>query len=450
MRSSKVFVVFLASSLAFSAPHTALADGSAFVGGLVGGIVGSAIGNAQQKQRTQKRVYVRPSTTVNSYQRQQNRETQTALNYFGFNAGVADGVMGRNSRAAVGRYQAFLGYPATGVLTEYERTFLQSSYQRAAIGGPQNAQIMQAQGQGVRGLLLGYRQEQYGGSTVAAAPTSPEPAPQAAAAAPQVVEAATETQTTAGEVLTASVGVEGGALPSFMPLPQSESMASHCNRVSLTATSSGGYVTIANMDDPMRALDEQFCIGRTYAIDQGDGLASSVQGFTAAEIREQCEAFAPSMRKYLAGAGSETTDELRGSLRDFVASTGASPAQVSGNARICLGVGYSTDNAELAVGALMVLIGLGDEAYGELLGYHLRNGFGVAERADRGLDWISEATDALAGGASPLVVAGGDQRVQLVRDAVSKLSGALVLQDASAGQFEGGLFVLPTVDAAAE
>ena len=104
-------------------------------------------------------------------------QVQTALNYFGFPAGTVDGVMGGNSRAAIGQYQATLGYPATGVLSEYERAFLTTSYDRAMVGGPQAAQIM-ASGQGTRGLLLAYRQEQAG-----------VPAPMPQPAAPPVIAA---------------------------------------------------------------------------------------------------------------------------------------------------------------------------------------------------------------------------------------------------------------------
>ena len=39
-----------------------------------------------------------------------------------------------------------LGYPPTGVLTEHEKVFLTASYERAVVGGPQAAQIMAACG----------------------------------------------------------------------------------------------------------------------------------------------------------------------------------------------------------------------------------------------------------------------------------------------------------------
>ena len=68
-----------------------------------------------------------------------------------------------------------MGYPATGVLADYEKVFLTSSYNRAMVGGPQNAQMMASAGQGTRGLLLAYRQEQMG--VQAAAPQFQQPVP---------------------------------------------------------------------------------------------------------------------------------------------------------------------------------------------------------------------------------------------------------------------------------
>jgi hypothetical protein len=92
-------------------------------------------------------------------------------------------VLGANSRSAIVQYQGFIGYPPTSVLSEYERTFLVSSYERALVGGPQAAQIMASSGQGTRGLLLAWRQEQMGYPPVTAAVPAPAPvaAPMAAA-----------------------------------------------------------------------------------------------------------------------------------------------------------------------------------------------------------------------------------------------------------------------------
>lgn len=441
--------------------------GEAFVGGLLGGAIGTAIVNSQQQRRpvVVERHYVSrraPAPTVNTWQREQNRQVQTALNYFGFPAGVADGVLGANSRAAIGQYQAFVGYPATGVLAEYERAFLVSSYERALVGGPQAAQIMAASGQGTRGLLTAWRQEQLGypatgmGAPVAAAAAVPVTvAPQAAPAPAPAAPAEPEVVATAApaEAVSAAEAAPdaAGGLPSFLPGgATAASMDSYCNRINLATSAAGGFVTVAAMSNPAQALGEQFCLARTYAIEQGDSLAGTVQGFSMAEMETQCDAFAPSMTGYQARLAAQDPAEVRAALQDFVSSTGAPPAQMSGSARICLGIGYRGDDAEVALAAALVLVGLGEGAYDELLGHHLMNGFATPKRSDRGLEWLGAAAGALAAGANPLVANGAAAHAALLEQAVAELSGTApppVLQDAAASVPLMGL-ALPTAPAA--
>ena len=152
---TKGIAPLLAATILVTTPISAMADnlGAAIVGGIIGG----AIMNSQKsKPRVYKKTYSGTSTT-----RARNREVQTSLNYFGFNAGGADGVLGSRSRAAISTYQAHLGFPATGRLTEYERTFLVSSYNRAQIGGPDVLKAMQNP-QGVRGVLTVWHKQAGG------------------------------------------------------------------------------------------------------------------------------------------------------------------------------------------------------------------------------------------------------------------------------------------------
>lgn len=153
---------FLAATILATTPLSAMADniGAAIVGGIIGGAIVSS-------QKPTKKVYVQKKTyssSANSAARARNREVQTSLNYFGFNAGGADGVLGQRSRAAISQYQAHLGYPVTGTLTEYERTFLVSSYNRAQIGGPDVMKAMQSNPQGIKGVLAVWQKQQMGGT----------------------------------------------------------------------------------------------------------------------------------------------------------------------------------------------------------------------------------------------------------------------------------------------
>ena len=386
-----------------------------------------------------------PAPAVNTYEREQNRQAQVALNHFGFPAGSPDGVMGRNSRAAVAQYQAFMGMPATGHMSDYDRTQLLSAYNRALVGGPRNQQMMAAYGQGARSLLLGYRDERMGvpmpgAGVMAAAPMPvpmvvPQAVPVAAVAASSLpAPAAPEIAPELAPEIAPAAAVAPAGLPTFLAAAPAASMAGHCNRVSLVTSTNGGFVTLASLKDPSVALQEQFCLARTYAIEDGDDLSARVQGVSAAEIQSECEAFAPAMRPYLAMLGSEAPSEVLGSVRGFIVQTGAPPASIPGNARICLGVGYRTDNAELALGSALLLDAAGDVAYGEHVGHHLFEGFGVPRRADRGAEWMGRAIEAMRGGAARVVAPGAPERLALLSRSLDMATGkpAETLTDAAA------------------
>lgn len=134
------------------------ASADAFVGGLIGGIIGGAIGsNARTRPRGTT------TTGVSSVTREQNRAVQSALNFFGFDAGTPDGALGPRSRNAISAYQIYLGYPATGQITEIERQILTTAHQRAQLGGPQVTRITSRHRDGMRGLLEAQRDEMQGG-----------------------------------------------------------------------------------------------------------------------------------------------------------------------------------------------------------------------------------------------------------------------------------------------
>jgi peptidoglycan hydrolase-like protein with peptidoglycan-binding domain len=463
----KVLSSIVALALAMPAAPAAWADGSAFVGGLVGGIVGSAIGNAATQRRETvvvrqaPRTVVRHAPAVNTYDREQNRQAQVALNHFGFPAGVPDGVMGRNSRAAVAQYQSYVGMPATGYLSEYDRTQLITAYNRSLVGGPQNQQMMVAYGQGMRGLLLGYRDEQIGvpmpgaATAMAAAPTVMAAAPMAAAPTAPVAAAPEPVATPLPEIAAPvapspepAATVMAAALPDFQTTAAPDaSMASACNRASLVTSTNGGFVTVASLKDPGFALEEQFCLARTYAIEEGERLAATVQGMPAAEIRTRCEAFAPAMRPYVAMLATEPAQEVTEAARGFIVETGAPPAQIAANARICLGVGYRTDNAELALGSALMLAAAGEAAYGEHVGHHLLQGFGVARRGDRAAEWLGDAVAAMSAGASQVVAPGAPERIELLRTALAMTTGREVVTEAAAAAPASPVFVLPVAPA---
>ncbi len=119
-----MFRKFIAStalaSLAFAVPQAASADAKdAVIGAAVGALLNNAYRNEQAKRQQQQKRVVRtaPATLNSTYTRSERRQIQASLNALGFPVGAVDGVLGRNSRNAIGQFQASRGEAATGQLT---------------------------------------------------------------------------------------------------------------------------------------------------------------------------------------------------------------------------------------------------------------------------------------------------------------------------------------------
>lgn len=419
----------LIATMAATPAQQAAADaGDAIAGAIVGGIIGHAIAKDQQRRKTTVAPRTSTRSSIPSAQREANREVQVALNYFGYSVGTPDGALGPKSRAAISQYQVQLGYPATGQLTEYERTVLVTSYHRAVAGGPLVAQAVATHPMGLRGLLLMQRDEMAGvmpqagtaPGTLATAPQiAPEPAP-----APSLPVLATAPEAAAPESA-------APALPSFMGTGAAQvSLASHCNKVSLLTNTNGGYTSAAAMTDANFALGEQFCLARTYAMASGEELAASVPGFTPQQIAEQCHAFGPVLKDHVAALSLKPRDEVLAGVSGFVLSSGMAPAQLAGTAKICLGVGYTTDAMDVAIGSALLLVALGEKGYAELLGHHLSQGFGAAARPDLALDWYEQGLEANQAG-NTVFAPGLPDRMDLIRKAAYTINGRSDLIEAA-------------------
>ena len=411
MQKGFISAAALSAALIMSGTEQVAADaGDALVGGIIGGVIGGAIVNEGNKRRAvrTKRVYRQP---VYSAQRIENREVQTSLNYFGFPAGTPDGVLGRRSRTAISQYQAHLGYPVTGYLTEYEKSFLLSSYARAQAGGYVTTQQIASNPMGPRGLLLTYRDQ------AASVATAPQPGVVATAPTATVVTDEPETQLAATTPQEDTSG--GSALPNFLGQGDGLSLASHCNTVSLLTNTNGGFTTLASMTDPNVVLNEQFCLARTYAIAQGEELASSIQGVGTAEIAAQCQSFGPVMKDHVAALSLKPRDAVLQGVSGFVLTTGMAPPQLAATSKICLSVGYRTDDLDVAIGSGLILVALGEQVYAELMGHHLSQGMGATQRTDLAAEWYQMSLSALQAGQPAVFAPGQPERTALIRAAAT-------------------------------
>ncbi len=421
MKMKALAAIGLVASLSLVPAETAHADaGDAIAGAIFGGILGHAIANDQNRRKSTQRRTTRSTKStrttrpgISTAQREQNREVQTALNQFGYNVGAPDGAIGPRSRSAISSYQVTLGYPPTGQLSDYERTLLVTAYHRAIAGGPQVAQVMATHPMGMKGLLLVQRDEMAGiqvAQPVAPAEVAPVPA------APEAVMATLP-------ALMPEEAPAAPALPSFMGAGQAQvSLASQCNKISLMTNTNGGYITSAAMTDAGFALGEQFCLARTYAMTTGEERAAKVAGFTPAQIAEQCAGFGPVLAEHVSALSLKPRDEVLAGVKSFILASGMSPTQLDGTAKVCLGVGYTTDAMDVAVGSALLLTAMGEAGYAELLGHHLSQGFGATVRPDLALGWYEMGLEAMDKGGA-VFAPGLNDRGAVIRKAAFTIAG---------------------------
>lgn len=431
MFTKSIAVSCVVFSMAIVPASRATADAGDFVAGaIIGGIVGHAATKQNQRKKATQRTYTKKTYKPRLPSTQEGREIQASLNYFGFNAGSVDGQLGRRTRNAVSSYQAYLGYPVSGQLTPFEQNLLISSYNRAQAGGYAVTQQIASTPDGTRGLLKTYRAELAGQQAAptyqqqAAAPATtivvaPQPvAPTVGTTTTTTVVAATPEAIAPTEVATAEPQT---GLPNFLGGGATASLASHCNTVSLLTNTNGGFTTAAAMTDPNVALNEQFCLARTYAIAKSEDMIAKVQGFTPDQIANQCEQFGPATQPYVAALALKSQPEVVQDVAGFILTTGMSPAQLKGTAQICMGVGYRTDNMDVALGSALMLFAMGDYIYGEIMGHHLAQGFGTARRVDSARVWYAEGLKAVDAGAPAVFAPGQPERIELLRQASLRL-----------------------------
>ena len=198
------------------------------------------------------------------------------------------------------------------------------------------------------------------------------------------------------------------------------SLAAHCNATGLVTNTNGGYVRLETMTDPAQAMNEQFCLARTYAIEDAEWLSAQVPGMTPQQVADQCMAFGPAMQPYVAMLGTTPQPVVLQAVAGFVPTTGMTPAQIQTTARICMGVGYRTDNMGVALGSALLMTATGQPVYSELVGHHLINGFGVAPRPDLAGAWFDQSFAALASGQPAVFNPGDPSRMTLLQQAVAR------------------------------
>ncbi|GAB5438042.1 peptidoglycan-binding domain-containing protein [Falsiruegeria mediterranea] len=429
MFTKSVCATLVATSLVLVPAKEARADeAAALIGGaILGGIIINEVNKnkarqrQQQQQQQQQQTRARTSTRssgISAAQREQNRNVQSALNYFGYNVGSVDGSIGRKTRAGISNYQSDMGYAIDGRLDDTERSFLLNSHQRALASAhvaPYN-QILASQGQ--QGLLRTYRNEQLG-----------IPTPQVQQPQVQQATAPAPTQDTV------PARANTGALPDFTFGAQARSANEHCNEINVLTAANGGLSSGGNVSDAEFALNEQFCLARTQAMAESSRIEATIPNMSGPQIEAQCKGLTQAMTPHMAGIDSKSPSQVIADGSSFLRNSGRPMDQLVSGGKVCLGIGYRTDDAEMAMASGVLLASAGQLGYGEIVSHHLREGFGAAKgQGNAAGDWMRLALNAAQSGATVL---------GQTPDRIAVLSAALTGVPAQTGT--AALPVFPTV-----
>lgn len=375
------------------APVTRAAAGGSGLAGA--GVIALLLALASQSGKKPQHRTTRPG--ISQAQREQNRKVQTALNYFDYPVGTVDGVLGSHSKEAIRNYEAAMSFNVDGSLDDSERDLLLNSYEKAQTSGqfPPYSQILAREG--TQGLLRTYRNEQRG---ILTPDTNIVPAVQPEPQAPAVQP----------------------GLPSFGGVDPGEqrSINAHCNQIAVLTTTNGGFTTQSTMADPRFTLNEQFCLARINAISQADSIVSSIPDMTNAQFLQQCETLGPSMTPHISALGEKTPAVVQRDVATVLQSDGLSSEELRVMGRICLGVGYREDRADIALASALVMVGTDEVAYGELIGHHLREGFGTPASRAQSEAWLTTSLAGIEGGAAPVFLPNQSaERITLMRMAMA-------------------------------
>jgi hypothetical protein len=106
----------------------------------------------------------------------------------------------------------------------------------------------------------------------------------------------------------------------------------------------------------------------------------------------------------------------------FMQDSGQPMDRLIAGGKVCLGVGYRTDDAEMALASAVLLSAGGELGYAEIVSHQMREGFGTKRTtAHQAGKWMTLALDAMSGGGA--MVLGQSQDRLAVLEAATNLAG---------------------------
>ncbi len=375
-------------------PAPAQAQSNNQLGAAVGGIVLLCILNPRACQGSRPRAHGNAAV----------RADQKALNFFEFDAGGADGVMGRRTRGAIERYQAFMGYPITGRLDDAQRATLQDARAWA-----QSDRAAAYPGITARELLAAFVDERNGGNYCARTGRCPYAGGQPQPAPPPTNQ-----------------GNGPGTIP-VIPATAYSSVTGLCDSVQLLEQASP--VSLAPLGQPRdmtRVLDKEFCDARDYSMAVTQNLLSQAN-LPDSQLDQFCDQTATYIKRYLPDLANMRRDQVLSAVRRAIGDASISVANARNTGKVCLGYGYRKDSAEMALYSAALLAGAGLAPYAEIIGHHSRAGLGVQKNDRVAREWYDAAFSSLENGVQPEILPRQSRRrVAAMRDALNGVSQAAI------------------------
>ncbi len=420
-----------------AAPVSAQSLGDAFVKGFgesLGNRVGDCVtgrANCNGKRRTVTTNRA-PSSQVWSPARQQRASVQRALNDFGYPVGSPDGVYGGNTRRGMSQYQAGMGLPVTGQLNPWEEQALLQAHNSYTTGMHNSTYPGLYQSEGLRGLARAAMDPNYynnwrannnqgipqnhGGNEPVWVNNNPQQTQptQNFGNAPRSVGFQDSDQGLA------PIGQQAGLAPIGQIGEVEASMQDHCDIVKLATQTNGGQILANSMTNPDQALSEQFCDARTFLMGRVQNVLGSSRA-TEEQLIASCEQIAGKMQPVMDALATKAPEAINAQASGISGSLGlTSPAQAAEYGEVCIGLGYRSNDADMALAGAVMLTGAGRTPYSEMVGHHVREGFGTAGNSQVATSWYNLGLDALANNEAPAVLPNQTiQRAAIIRSAVS-------------------------------
>lgn len=379
----RLTTALIAVAMATGPAPAVYADGGDAIAGF---IVGLGIGAAAASGQKKKSGGHKKSSAASSAKRG-DAQIQLALNYYNFEAGTPDGLFGPSTRAAIRRYQTYIGEPATGELTAAQTTVLLSAYARDTAGAS---------------------------NPFSAAPGPTGPAAGSGSGQMSALMASLGSQNAAGLAPVAQPAVAGAA-PAALPATTTEAAAptpaALCTQTAQTGTAKG----LVAETSPLDPIVTSYCSAVGYAVQHSVELTKAVAGFDPAVSGKQCDDWLAANRATVDGALTKTPEEAVKALAAIV--PGADPAQQKATRdsfSICHGIAEAAGKPEDARAYAALVAAFGGAGYGELVAASSALGMGAAQSREQANAWYLWTAEGLDGGGAALITAADYDHVPLL------------------------------------